>query len=165
LEQDALEARARRRIRLVDLHQREVDVTPPERRRALDHEQVIGAKEHRRYPAHGICEALGCAVDLDSLSRVGATRGVPGDDGDLDLHPTGPRLNLCDDASSRQDITQELPAYKLDVGLGANGTQCGQQIDSFQEVGFALRVIANEERSFSGKFDVEALKIAVVKEL
>jgi len=165
LDEDPLVAGARGGIRRVDLHQHQIDVVPPQGRRARDHEQIIRAEKHRCQAPDGVGQALRGTVDLHGLGDVGAARGIPRNHSDLDFQRSVRRVHFCHDARRGKNVVQDLPADKLNIGLSARGAQRGEKVDSLEKIGLALRIIADEERHSGVEFEVEALEVAVLEEL
>ena len=165
LDQDAFETRAGRGVLLVDLHEGEVNVATAQRRRSVDHLEIIGAEKDGHEPADSIRKALRRAVDFDGLRGYRPACSGPGNYGGLYLQRPDVRFRLGDDARGGQRVVQQLPADKLRISFYAQAAHRREQINRFQEIGLALSIVPDEERYIYGKLDIQTRKVSVIEEL
>src|SRR5438876_635835 len=86
----------------------------------------------------------------------------------MELGGEGAQLGNFDGAAVEEDGAGAaeliVPELQL-VGLRPQGTHRGEEVDGFEEVALALRVVADEDREAGWEGELEAVEVAVVKEL
>ena len=140
-----------RQIARLRLSQQQVNKPPPRPRRALDQLQILRAKNHRPQRAE---------IIRQFLHRLAVECEFPFTQRPIHFDFA---FTLPDDFSADKISFRAVPDH-LRAADAAKGPQRGQQINRFQNVCFALRVVAEQQMKAWRKIHVQPRVIAEVSE-
>ena len=137
------------KIDRVRLAQQQIHKTPPQPRRPFDQLHVLGAKDHRAQRAKKV-------LQLAHRFAVQAQLALAGGPVDFDF-VRGARDDPRPDEVALAAVPDELGA--ADAAKGAQG---GQQVNGFQDVGFSLGIVAQQDMEAGSEVGLQTSVIAKI---
>ena len=150
----------RLQITAVDLAQRNIQIAAALAGATINQFNIFWQKEHGAQQAHQIHAALGYTIyfDLFGVIEPVPARGQQ----DFQIQLTVSHLHTTANATVRNRLILCLPAHSFALIEGMHWFAGRQKIDSFQQVRFALGVLALQHRQWSGKIQIQVAIVAKV---